>query len=335
MNASVTRGLSVGGDERALTTRRLNDTVAQTFKKKNIYFGGSMPLIKWTDLGNGESSHDYPIMGEGDGEATEFAPGAFRDGNDIPMGNVNVVVDDPIEYPVRLPLRDDQLSKWPLIAPHATEAGRKVAEKADIRAIVTHINAARTAADGVIDGGHTIEVTGVASLAAAFPVSSAGAEALVKNFADMARKYDEADIPEENRIAVIDPYLREVFTRSDRYVSRDYVRENFGAVHDRQIGAVEGWQLVMTNRIPSTNLTTDSLAKYQVDARRDGAVGQPVALFSYMDEDRFAIGGARVAGMSTEITWDSNRQCWLILPRIFAGLGKVYPFCAGELRITD
>ena len=52
-------------------------------------------------------------------------------------------------------------------------------------------------------------------------------------------------------------------------------------------------------------------------------------------EDRFAIGGARVAGMSTEITWDSNRQCWLILPRIFAGLGKVYPFCAGELRITD
>lgn len=332
MDVNVAHGLEVDGNVRALTFTELLPTMSEEFHNRNVFWNDSFIWRK--PLDNGASSADFPFFGGSPEDAEHHVPGQFIEGGTLKQDKVNISVDDPLIKALRLPYADVTLSQFSLIEPSARECVRIISEKLDKRAAIVGVKAARTGAvAGVHGGGHVVERLNVASLAAAYPVSNTGADNFANDLSDMARKFDEANIPETGRVCFISPYIRQVLTRSNRLMNRDYVEAVYGSIVDRSVGMVEGFNLVVTQHLPSTNVTGD-LTKYNGDFRVDGDVGQPAALCLYKGEGKGAIGGVEAGGLRGVVYWDENREVWLVKARIFVGLGQIEPWCAGEIRIT-
>lgn len=327
-NANVARGLQVGSDERALTFTEMDAHMSKSFKDKNVFWD----YLWKKDAAPGASSADFPLFGESPEEAEHHVPGQFIEGGSIANSKVNVGADAPLIKALRLPLIDAELSSWDLIKPYADECMRLFAEKLDKRAAVLLTLAARSAAvANVHQGGLLVTRTG-GDQGAVYPVSSTGADNLCADFSDMARFADDSNWPEESRIAFISPYLRQVFTRSNRIMNRDYTEAKDGSIASRIVGEVEGWKLVITRHLPSTNITTD-LTKYNGDFRYNGATGRPAALFMLSSQLRGPVGAVQVGAQRNKVYFDENREAWLIKTRGVLGMGTVGVWQAGELRV--
>ena len=330
-SVTVARGLQVGSDERNLTFTEMDGAASISFKDANVLFDST--FMRMHALSEGASSHDFPFFGETTEDAEHHVPGQFIEGGTITNDKLNVAIDDPIIKALRLPYVDQALSKWDLVAPYIKECVRKVAEKIDRRGFVVLANAARTAAvSNVHLGGTVVSRTGLATLALHYPNSSSGADNFCSDLSDMARQWDEKNIPQDNRYAFISPYLKQVLTKSNRITNRDYNNGSPGAdINNRKLGIVEGFQLVETLHLPSTNITTD-LSKYNGDFSI-GGTGRPAALCLYNGNAKGALGCVHIGGLQTKVTWDDNRECWLAKAKMMLGIGKVEVWCAGEIRV--
>lgn len=331
-NVNVARGLSVSGDERALTFTELDGTVAEAFHDANIMLEND--LVKFKDLAPGASSDDFPIFGDSPEDAEHHVPGQFIEGGTINQTKVNIAVDDDLIKALRLPIEDVALSKWDLVEPYAREVGRIIAEKIDNRAIRLGVLAARSSSvSNVHAAGKSVERT-AASLSAAYPNTTAGADALLSDLSDMAKEFDLDNIPEDGRWAIFPTELRQVLTRAARIVNSDF-NGAMGNVATRDPGnLIEGWMPRFTNHMPSTNITND-LSKYNGDFTYNGATGQPAVLCMYKGNVLSPIGGVRALGMRNVVYWDENRHVWVIKSSTMMGLGKLHVWCAGEIRLID
>lgn len=330
-NANVARGLNVGSDVRALTFTELQPTISEAFHDNNVFWDSQ--YINITELGEGASSDDFPFFGDSPEDAEHHVAGQFIQGGTIVQNKVNIAVDDPLIKALRLPFQDQALSRWDLISPYAKECARIVAEKQDNRAAVVGLKAARTAAvTNVHGGGHTVTRTSTATLLAGYPVNDTGAQNFADDLADMAESFDNQNVPDDgNRFCFISPFIRKSLTRSNRFVNRDYTNAADGDITQRHIGTLEGFKIVLTRHLPSTNITTD-LSKYNADFTN--ATGLPAALCLYNGEGKGAIGGVQKGGVTGTVYWDENREVWLVKVRAFTGIGVVEPWAAGEIRVT-
>jgi len=330
-NATIARGNYVDTNDRDLTQTLLDAAVLEQFYNSNVLFNSQFMQIK--PLEPGTSSHDFKIFGDSPEDGEHHVPGAWIESGSIVNAKVNVAVDDPLIKALRLDLADEELSKFPLIEPYARTCARKNAEKMDKRAFVVLTLAARTAAvTNVHPGGNVVERV-AATIAAAYPVTDAGAGQFALDASTLARQMDEDDVPDDgNRYMFISPYIRQVLTLSTRLMNRDYVPESAGNIVNRVIGTLEGFKLVMTQHIPSTAITTD-LAKYNGDFTAAGTTGQPAALALYNADKVGPIGCVQVGGMVGKIYFDENRDCWLVKHRLVVGMGIVSCWCAGEIRV--
>ena len=355
-STTVGRGLQVSSDVRALTFTELDGAMSEVFRDQNKFFNPSFMRLR--QLAPGASSERFGIYGGAVEDAEHHTAGQFIEGGTTTQSYVDVSVDDPIIKAQRLPFQDVSLSKWDLVKPTASDNVRIISEKIDKRICRVWLNAARTAAvSGVHNGGLRVirgSVSG-ATVANAYPVSSTGADNLAADFAEMGRKADEANWPEENRIAAISPWLRQVLTRSNRIMNYDYAKMNDVSIASRAIGMVEGWHLVVTQHIPQPIGGTvagyaaqpaSELTKYKVmdtaggtgSTTMDGGAASratPAALFMYNGNDRGPVGAVMAAGMENIIWKDENFHAWFVKSSIMIGLGVAECFCAGELGITS
>lgn len=334
MNPTMARGLQVGSDDRSLTFTELDPTISKSFKDNNVL----MPYIWSKPLANGASSADFAIFGESPEEPEHQQDGQFIESGTIANDKANIALDDPLKKALRLPMVDVDLSQWDLVSPYAVEIGRLMSEKLDKRGFRLLTLAARTAAVTNVHGGGLVVERSGGDLGTVYPVSSTGADNIAADFSSMALKADNANWPETGRVAFILPEMRQVITRSNRVMNRDYVNvPQQGSVVDRSIGTLEGWNLVVTKHLPSTNVTND-LSKYNGDFTYNGSTGRPVALFMSTSappgapQTRGPVGKVQAGGMINKVWFDENRDCWLVKSRLLAGMGKVGVFLAGELR---
>lgn len=330
-NVTVARGLKVGSDERSLTFAEMDATASTSFKDANVLYDSA--FIRMHELGEGASSHDFPFFGETPEDAEHHVPGSFVEGGTLTQDKANVALDDLLIKAIRLPYQDQAISRWDLVAPSLKEAVRKVAEKLDRRGFAVLALAARTAAvSNVHLGGTVVSRTGQATLALHYPNSSTGADNFCSDLSDMARQWDEKNIPKDLRYSFISPYLKQVLTKSNRITNRDYNNGTPGAnINNRVLGEVEGFKLIETLHLPTTNITTD-LSKYNGDFSI-GGTGRPAALCLYNGNQKGAIGNVHIGGLNTKIVFDENRECWMAKAKILCGMGKVEVWCAGEIRV--
>lgn len=137
-------------------------------------------------------------------------------------------------------------------------------------------------------------------------------------------KLDEKNIPEsEKRTCFVRPAQYYLLAQDKNLLSRDWAAGN-GNYKDGTILSIAGAEIVKTNHLPTTNITTGPAA-YQGDFTKTAAV----------ITTKGAVGTVKLMDLSQEMEYDIRRQGTLIVSKYAVGHGILRPECAVELVTTS
>jgi len=334
-NVTVARGLQTGSDERALLLDLFSGQILEAFHKTNVFWDGN--YVQRQDLQPGAKSHQFPLYGESPEDASYHVPGQFIDGGTITVAQSTVAVDDILVKALNIPFIDQALSRWDQIAPAANEIGRIMAENLDKKLAQLLLIAARTAAvSNVHAGGNTVQRT-AATEAAAYPISATGSQNFQDDLATMAQLMDEDNIPETNRVCFVSPRTRNVLTKDTTVLmNRDLVRDGVSDITERAITRIQGYDIVLTQHLPTANLLTAGTgpAKYHADFSLAGAVGLPIAICCHNIQGLAgAVGAVQSGGFHNVIEPDEHRNVTFVKSQLLFGADTLAVWNAGEIRV--
>lgn len=335
-SSNAVRFLQTGSDEYALALEQsFSNAVVASFRNSTMFYDGNPAVIARKTITSG-FSHQFLQFGE-DLPPEEHDAGDELLGQQFEIAEGAITLDRPIVK--HHDIGEDQIdvSHFDTFAPVGTSIGRSIAIEMDQRIIRAAILSARTAAatkNGLTihSGGNRVERV-AANVATAYPVSSTGAQNFRDDVATLARQMDEDAVPETGRYLCITPYIRQVLSKDTTIFSKDFGAGNPN-INARTIGLLEGFQVLPTsNHIPSTNVVTGP-TKYQGNFTASGADGQPVAvaLCGAMD-GRAAVGMVQLGAMVRRMIFDTRRRTFHMHAKLFAGMGTLHPYCAGEIAV--
>lgn len=328
---TLARGLEIAGDARSITETLLHASTARRFLDRNEFWNERTTLFH--DLVPGEIAHTFVTRGDSPEDPEYHVPGAFIEGGTSVQMKTTITTDDKIIKAQRLPDIDQIFSRWDLISPANEENVRLISELLDKRMARLGIRAARSAAVTNVHSGGKVVTRTAATEAAAYAISAAGAENFEADASDLARKFDDDNIPRDGRLLFVSNRTIQVLTRSAKLMNRDYTPQDVTQYHRRAVGMCEGFALVPTNHLPTTNYTSD-LSKYNVDASIGGSDGLPVALAMWAGEGKAPIGCVRAGGgLMSDVYQDKNRDVTLTNSKIVCGMGELHVWLAGVIQV--
>jgi hypothetical protein len=313
-----------------------------------------LPALKFFD--NEGNTHAYQRVGAGksfqfiqvaDGpDAQTFIPGSEMLGQNFAFDQELITIDDPIRSHRAPPLDQERLVDWSTLRPLGMQIVRKVKEQVEDKLAIMAVHSARTAAKTnsvsgdtftVHNGGNVVERT-ADTVAIAYPATVAGAQAFRRDASDLAKLFDEDNVPEEGRFLYISPQIHTSLQADTQLFDKDLSALS-GDIATRVLGRLAGFWLIKTNRLPSTLIDESTFeggspAKYHGDFSVAGAVGQPAAVaLCGAQEGEAGIGMVDGTGLITFAEVDERREVMFMKAGITMGIGKLSPYCAGEIRV--
>lgn len=356
-----TRFLSKSGDDRKLALTRLFESqVLVSFREETLLWNslnvgagitrpgansGQVPgIISSKDITEG-FSHQFLMFAE-DIDPEYHTPGTELLGQKFVFDDNTITVDDILVKHHDVPLDQKMLSHFDVMTQVASSIGRSLAKFFDKKLIQLGINAAYTAAltkDGqtVHSGGNQVErvdAQGAYGATGAYPANATGADQFRDDASNLASLMDVDNVPEGpgTRFLFITPEVRRVlgFATSGLIFDKDLSRVP-NSLNDRAIGVLEGFTVLVTNHIPTTNITTGP-SKYQGDFSHSGTNGQPVALaLAGAREGAAAIGYVHAGGVRVHVEDDHRRNTTFAKGQIIQGADVLAPWCAGVIHVDD
>jgi hypothetical protein len=306
---------SQGDYELALTT--FGGSVAEAFRDQVYLFpyendeGTGSDFIATQVIESG-TSHQFIRFADMP-EAEEHIPGVRLEGQPFGMDDGLITIDGYVVAHAEIPKDQARLSQVDVQAKIGSKLGKSLARRYDNRMFRLGLLAARSPAwnktvDGeslnINNGGNRIK-TVASSVAVAYPVTPTGAKNFRDNADALAELMDNDDVPEENRVMYIRPYIRRVLLQDPGIFDVAFTRDNKNSMNNRAIGMVSGFEVRVASekRWPTTNITT-GLSKYRGNFAV-GGTGEPVALvLCKSGEDQAAIGAVVADGIMPELEVD-------------------------------
>jgi hypothetical protein len=155
---------------------------------------------------------------------------------------------------------DEMKNHYDVRSIYSTEIGRSLAYTADKNLIRTVIGGARVTTDrfGVASGTDTTYLGAIANIGHAGGSNAMHSASILAGFANVARKMDERNVPNDERFAVVTPevYYLLLGGNSDA-INRDFSPDN-GSIATGQIASAYGIRIMKSNHIPQTNEVSGS-----------------------------------------------------------------------------
>ena len=340
------RFLTKDGDDRDIALTMFWGTVLEAFRAETVLWNsvGEMgvgpnaaPVIASRTMTEGKS-WDFPIIGD-DPTPEYHTPGTELLGQDVSLDKGTITIDDILVSHYDVPLDQVTISHFDVIAPFARKLGRSLATDFDKKLIITGVKAAQTAAvTGIHRGGNVVERV-AATQAAAYPATATGALNFRSDVAELGQLLDEDNVPTNGRFLLISPYLRRILGATPAgnnpiaVWSKDFTAGENGS-NTRTIAILEGFQVLVTNHLPSTAITSGP-SKYQGDFTAAGTgEGRPVALaLCGADEGSAGIGYVTAGGVQPHLEPDHRRNTTFMKAQMMVGAGVLSPWCAGEIHV--
>ena len=366
--------------DRLLALKVFSGTVLEAFRAKTVFYDNTGNIMAMKML-NGGHVAQWPVIGDdvvladigtftdasdpADGDWLDgsdsvvkddsglllgyHTPGDFIAGRKIKMSERTVRVDDTLVSAIDIPFQDMDLSHFDVIRPYATKLGRALAIDNDKKIATMAMKAARTAAvSGVHPGGqvahNAASGTGDAiDSPGAFPDDSDGAANFRKHAAMLAEMFDNDNVPEDGRYLFISPYIRRILRRELDVFNRDYNPDTIaGDLNSRTIGLLEGFNLVLTNHIPTGTTggryeaafgSAISGGMHKYDYNNTGAdestgVVAAIALCG-ASEGSAGVGMVQASGIRTVVEDDERRNVKFMKAQMMVGYDVLSPWCAG------
>lgn len=335
--SNAVRFLSDGETDYGLNLTENWGAMLSQFYKRTLFYDNTGNVGAYKNITQGKS-HQFIQVSE-DPTPENFTPGTQLLGQDYAFDDGTITVDDILVAHFDVPVDQKMLSHFDVMQPLMTKLGRSLAIQCDERLARMLTLSARTASKADYhNGGNVVERVG-ASVAAAYPTSSAGAENFRGDVAELARLMDEDNVPEEGRVLFTTPYICEVLGYSDRVLNKDYIDDTLpNSLLRRVIGQIEGFTVLKTNSIPTADDSSNTAlpSKYRGDFSLAGSTGQPVALAatgSAGDEKPY---GVVEAMQPTLLLYeDPRRMTTFMRAAMMIGADVLSPYTAGEIYVDD
>ncbi len=342
------------GDDRALALKIFWGLVIEAFRVKTVFWDNVSQILAYKNITSGKS-WQFPVMGD-DPTPEYHTPGEELLGMVVKMTEGTITVDDILVSHFDVAIDQIRMAHFDVIAPLARKLGRSLAADLDKKILYTALKSARHyALSGFHSGGNRV-LAGVAGAATtAMPATTTGYTAFKLAISTLAKQLDEDNVPEDGRFLYITPHMRQVLTFGTEIFNSDFNRPPIrNELNKRLIGIVDGFNVLVTNHMPTTNITvaTVGLTKYVGDWSYNNAGGntdltegwsttiyndgEPVALaLCGASEGQAAVGLVQAGPIYPFMMRDERRNTTFMKAQVVCGAGVMSPWCAGEIYCND
>ena len=338
----VTQDQGQPGDDNLLLDNSMNMVIAQSMRMQ--VFEGMTNNISVANQGtrhqfirNGKSSvrTNYKSGTELDGDPAKGGGNlrAFNPDDPSKIGatapNIErkeyfIELDNTIVTEHYIPNDDQMIAQFDITPNMVAEMADAQGRESDIRALYNFIEAGTTAAEaGIHLGGTTLIQTGggidFAGIQTAFPVSLAGANALIAQLEGANEQFELKNIHGLDKHCVLSPYLIKVLNQAgEREWSRDYQDKSDWA--NRVIGTVAGFKVHSSNILQGIG-NTGIVDRSAVDFRVAAANTKYQKVYN---NDTTNINVAGVFWEGTEMWKFNNRPMQLVTDDVKTADSKFY-----------
>jgi hypothetical protein len=275
----------------------------KAFRENNVF--KAKTLVRTIKSGK---SAQFPAMGKLD--AGYHTKGTTLDGQDADFNERVISLDDKLLSDFFVADIDEAMSHYEFRSEMAFQAGAALAKKYDTNLAQVIALAARASATVTGGNGGTVLED---------PDYDTDADALIEAISLAGEAMDEKDVPEDRRYCALRPaHYRRIVNSSSKAIHSDYRGD--GSIAKGIVRYVHGFEIVKSNNIPSTNVTTGPTA-YRGDFQ------DTVALCWHPS----AAGTVELMGLATEQGYLIDRQGWLVVAKYLVGHGILKPDAAVEI----
>lgn len=250
------------------------------------------------------------------GTAAYHTPGTFLVGTKIANNERTIVIDDLLVADRSLASIDEAKNHYDYRSIVTRDIGMALSRTFDKNVLQVMALAARASATVVGGNG------GTRIIDADFITTVADLEAGIFN---AAQALDEKDVPENDRYIFVKPdQYYAIVAGSGKAIHSDYNPSPNGGYAQGRVFRLAGMEIVKTNNLPSTNVTTGPTA-YR------GNFTTVAALVVQKE----AVGTVKLMDLAVEAEWQINQQAWLCVGKYAVGHGILRPECAVELTTAS
>lgn len=303
-NATPSRSgqANLAGDPKALFLKVFSGEVLASYNTKTVM----ADKIRTRSIQSGKSAQ-FPAIGKIGAEY--HTVGAEIVGSNVEHGERVITIDDMLISHTFIANIDEAANHYEVRSEYSRQIGDALAQTFDRNLLSLAVKEARTPSAATVAG------MGQASQVAL------GATPTTTNIIDglygAAETLDVADVPEDERFAIVTPAVYYALVQDDKLVNRDYVSNN-GDYADGKILRVAGMPIVKSNNLAIDHTATTgvpNLAKYDVDASATKALVL----------HKSALGCVKLMDVASEAEYDIRRQGTLMVSKMAVGHGVLRP----------
>ena len=305
-NAVVLNGgqINAAGDTKALFLKIFAGEVLTAFET-NLVFDASRHMIR--NIASGKSAQ-FPMTGR-------VTAGYHTAGTEILGQAANnaeriITIDDLLISDVFFANIDEAMAHYDYRSPYTAKAGYALAKAMDSNVAQVGLLAARAASAVTGESGGS-------ALTAATALTDAAV--LAGAIRDAAQTLDEKDVVGPGRAVYIKPAQYYLLASNTTLLNLDWGGE--GSYADATIPKVAGVEVVKTNNLPQSNVTTGPAA-YQGDFSTVAAL--------VMNPE--AVGTVKLLDLAVESEYDIRRQGTLTVAKYDVGHGILRAAAAVEIK---
>jgi len=292
------------GDADALFLKIYGGEVLTAFSQSTQ----AMDKHKVRTIASGKSAQ-FPVMGRSNG--AEY----LTRGNAINTSAINhaeqiITVDDKLVTSAFIYDYDEMKNHYDVRQEYSKQHGEELAVIFDKNVLRTGLIAARSASvvTGLEGGSQLVNAA-----------AKTDASALVDSLFAARQTLVEKNVNEDANAFLLPAQYFLLINGEDRIINSDYAAG--GSFADARMTKIAGLSVVMTNNLPSTNVTGTFGGKYDVDASNTAALVMTSS----------AVGTVKLQEMRSEMEWKPEYQANLLLTSLGVGHGVLRPECAVEI----
>lgn len=310
-NMTPSRMLQVNGagDAKALALKVFAGEVLTAYETKRV---ASM-YVRNRQITSGKSAQ-FPVLGKASGGY--HTPGTEINGRGINSNEVVITIDDLLESDVSIANYDEAMSHFDVRSEYSSQMGIFLANTEDKQLLQLGILAARSAARITGEQGGSVITSANAGTVADDLITAAFAA---------AQKFDEKDVPEDDRAFFVRPAQYYLLAQSTKLLNKDWGGQ--GVYADGKALRVAGMEIVKTNNLPVTNVTTGTTDAGTGD-KYLGNFTTTVALAM----QRNALGSVTLMDLAMDAEYEARYQATLMVAKFAKGYGVLAPQAAIEVK---
>lgn len=284
------------GDVDAIFLTVAAGEVLTAFTRKNV----TLDKHKVRTISEGKSAR-FPFIGKA--SASYHTPGTYIVGQAINHAQKTIAIDDVLIADTFIAEIDEAKNDYEVRAPYTKELGEALATSWDVNVLRKALQGADSAA--VISGGNG----GSDLVNTAYDTDSS---ILAGGLFDAAQKFQEKDQDHREASCFLLPAQYFLLAQNTDVINKDWGGE--GAYNDGTVVRIAGIPLVMTNNLPTGNVTTGPTT-YQDDySNTVAAIFRPEG-----------VATVKLLDMAMESEWLINNQGQLLLAKYAVGTDSLRP----------